>query len=418
MQRRAVRLATGLVAAVCVAASLAACGGSDDGSSDSPGAPGASVPTGTPIRVGFFNPSTGPLASPGVGTGSKAAVKYINSDLGGVNGHPIEVIDCAVDGTPETSISCANKFVSERVVAALDGYNLTSSATLPILTPAGIPLVGMIPFDSVTGSEATNRVYFGAPQAAYLIGALQAFQQQGKKSAVLVLADTPSSHQTIDMVLKPIGAALGIDVTGLYYSPTNPNFTALASSIVSSDPDVGGLIASPNDATCTRLLQNMRQLGYQGTVLLAACTGFIKQAPAQAANSAIYSSTWLPTASTHAPANSQEELKIASKYIDAENGTADYYAYGTFSLFADFAKGLATAPAAELTGQGILATLKGLTAFPGFLGPELTCGKATSPNCTTQILLFEVQPDGTTKPVTGTFLTALPDILARIPGAS
>jgi branched-chain amino acid transport system substrate-binding protein len=338
--------------------------------------------------------------------------------LGGIGGRPIEVVSCDTDTTPEKAQACANTFVEEGVVAVMDGYNLSSSAALPTLTSAGIPLVGMIPFDSVTGSAAEGRVYFAAPQASYLVGALQAFKEAGKESVTLALVDTPSSHQTIDNLLPVLAQALEIDAQGVYFSPTNPNFTALAASIAKDDPDVGGLVASPNEAVCTALVQGLRQLRYDGTIFTAACTDYIGEAPEEAAGGALYSSTWLPSAIDYAPDEVKADLEAAQDAIGAvDGGTAGYYAYGEFAQFVTFAQALADVQG-DITGPVVLKTLKGLKDFPSFLGPQLSCGSKTSPNCTTEMLLLDVQDDGTTAPSGDGFIQPVPEILAQIPGAT
>jgi branched-chain amino acid transport system substrate-binding protein len=403
-------------ASIALTATLLVAAGCGSGPAE-PDAPASDL-TGSPITVGLLDPSTGPLAQPGVATGAKAALSYVNGEFGGIDGHPLEIVSCQTDGTPEKAQSCANTFVEKKVIAVMDGYNLASSATLPALTAARIPLVGMIPFDSVTGAKADNRVFFAAPQASFLVGALQAFKTAGKSSVTLALVDTPSSHQTIDTLLPALATALGIDAKGIYFSATNPNFTAVASSIAQAKPDVGGLVASPSEAVCTALVKGLRQLQYKGEIFTAACTDYIKGAPAQAAGGALYSSNWLPAASPYAPEPVQKDLALAGKYVTGvEGGTPGYYAYGEFALFVNLAKALSEAPNLELTGPGVLTALKSLKSFPSFLGPEITCGSPTSPNCTTQMLLFVVQPDGSAKPVTGTWITPAPQVLAAIPGA-
>ncbi|BAL91188.1 putative ABC transporter substrate-binding protein [Actinoplanes missouriensis 431] len=400
---------------VLVVASVAAAGCGGTSSTETT----TSTLTKPPITIGFLNPSGGPVPQPGTDTGVQAAQSYINGEFGGINGHPIEVVPCDTDTTPEKAQSCANTFVEKKVVAVLDGYNLSSSAALPPLTAAQIPLVGMIPFDSVTGAKPENRVFFAAPQASFLVGALQAFQSEGKKSVTLALVDTPSSHQTIDTLLPALSTALGIRAKGIYFSPTSPNFTAVASAIAKDNPDVGGLVAAPSEAVCTALVKALRQLNYQGEIFTAACTDYIKDAPEQAAGGALYSSNWLPTAARYAPPEVQSDLAIAEKHIAAvEGGTAGYYAYGEFALLVNLAKALtASGATASVTGADVLKTLKALKDFPSFLGPKITCGSATSPNCTTQMLLFSVQPDGSTKPVTDTWITPAAQVLGAIPGA-
>lgn len=374
--------------------------------------------TGDPVKVGFLNPSSGAVPQPGADTGAQAAVKYINNELEGIGGRPLELVTCETDTTPETATSCANTFVEEGVVAVMDGFNLSSSATLPVLTEAGIPLVGMIPFDSVAGSSPENRVFFAAPQASFLVGALTAFKGEGKDSVTLALVDTPSSHQTIDTLLPALAAALQLDADGVYFSPTNPNFNTLAATIAQKNPDVGGLMASPNEAACTALVQGLRQQGYEGTIFTAACTDYIEAAGDDAAGGALYSSTWLPRAKDHAPEDVQADIDAMETAIaDIDGGTAGFYAYAEFAQFVTFATALSEVEG-DLTGDVVLSTLKGLKDFPSFLGPNITCGSETSPNCTTQMLLFEVQDDATVQPVTGDWIQPPLEILSQIPGAT
>lgn len=410
------------VLSTATALALAGCASDDTGDGEPDAAPATTAAAeeldGPPVKIGFLNPSGGPVPQPGADTGATAAVDYVNGQMGGVGGRPIELVSCDTDTTPESATSCANTFVEEGVVAVMDGFNLSSSATLPVLSSAKIPLVGMIPFDSVTGSKAEDRVYFAAPQASFLVGAMQAFKQAGKDSIVLALVDTPSSHQTIDTLLPALAQGLDMDASGVYFSPTNPNFTALAATIAKDDPDVGGLMASPNEAACTALVQALRQQGYDGTIFTAACTDYIEAAPADAAGGALYSSTWLPDAIDYAPDDVRADLEAAQQAIEAvEGGTGGFYAYAEFAQIVTFAQALADVEG-ELTGETVLTTLKGLKDFPSFLGPNITCGSKTSPNCTTEMLLFDVQEDGSIKPAGDGFLTPAPEILAQIPGAT
>ena len=411
------------IASTAVALALAGCASDDADADDEPdGAPATTAAAeeldGPPVKVGFLNPVGGAVPQPGADTGATAAVDYINGQLGGINGSPLELVSCDTDTTPESATSCANTFVEEGVVAVMDGFNLSSSATLPVLTSAKIPLVGMIPFDSVTGSKAENRVFFAAPQASFLVGAMQAFKEAGKDSIVLALVDTPSSHQTIDTLLPVLAQALDMDASGVYFSPTNPNFTALAATIAKEDPAVGGLMASPNEAACTALVQALRQQRYDGTIFTAACTDYIQAAPGDSAGGALYSSTWLPAAMDHAPEEVKGDLEIAQQAIESiEGGTGGFYAYAEFAQFVTFATAL-DGVEGELTGETVLRTLKGLEDFPSFLGPAITCGSKTSPNCTTEMLLFDVQEDGSIKPAGGDFRLPVPEVLAQIPGAT
>lgn len=414
------RIVAAALAVACVF-SVVSCG--DDSGSDAGGGTTASGPgikaSGAPIKIGLFNPSKGPATQAGVTTGKNAAVDYINNQIGGIQGRPIEVVDCGIDNTsPESTISCANQFVQAGVVAAIDGYNAESSAAMPILTSAGIPLVGQIPFNTATGAVAENRVFFGPPPAAFLVGFLQSLKQSGKNSLTLVNADLPQAHQVFDNLLTPLGKQLGIEVKSAYYPAAGPNFTALASTIADGSPAAGGLMTAPNDNTCNKLAQALKSVKYTGTVFLAACTEFVETMGARAVGAQAYSPVWLPPAVDAAPEPAKSNLKIAQQSIEKAGGTAGFYAYGTFATFVDFAQALNSAPQAEFTGPAILTALEALTDYQSFLGPKLTCGKASSPNCTTDMLLFEVTGDKKQAPVSGGFITPSPEVLKLIPGAA
>ncbi|MEV0764453.1 ABC transporter substrate-binding protein [Nocardia sp. NPDC050435] len=419
MGSRIGRIAAAAVAAVC-AFSVVSCGDDNESAAGGSTATAQGIKaTGAPVKVGLFNPSKGPATQPGVTTGRKAAVEYINNQIGGINGRPIEVIDCGIDNTsPESTISCANQFVQAGVAVAVDGYNAESSAAMPILTSAAIPLVGQIPFNTATGAVTENRVFFGPPPAAFLVGFLQSLKAAGKTSLTLVNSDLPQAHQVFDALLAPLGKQLGIDVKSAYYPPAGPNFTALASTIADGSPAAGGLMTAPNDNTCNKLAQALKSVKYTGTVFLAACTEFVEAMGAQAVGAQTYSPVWLPPAVDAAPEPAKSNLRTAEQFIGAAGGTAGFYAYGTFATFVDLAQALTATRPAELTGPAIVSALKGLTDYQSFLGPKLNCGKSTSPNCTTDMLLFEVTGDKKQAPVSGGFIVPSPEVLKLIPGAA
>ncbi|MGW4479440.1 ABC transporter substrate-binding protein [Rhodococcus triatomae] len=421
MRWRFDRVAAGVVAVACVL-SVAACSSGDSSSSSSSNggsaAEGGIQASGDAIKVGVFDPSKGPASQPGAMTGVKAAVDYINNQIGGISGRPIEIVDCAVDQTaPETTISCANQLVQSGVVAAIDLFNTESAAAMPILSSAGIPMVGLIPYNTATGAATDGRVYFGPPPAAFLVGFMQSLKAAGKDSLTLANTDVPQAHQVFDGLMVPLGRQLGIDVKGIYFPPTGPNYTALATTLAEGDPAAAGLMTSVSDNACTNLAQSMRSVGYEGTVFLAACTEFIDAMGAQAVGSWGYSPIWQPPAIDSAPEDMKGNIEIAQKFIDNQGGTAGFYGYGAFATLVDLARTLTDAGVTDFTGSNILTALKGVTDYQSFLGPVLSCGKATTPNCTTDMLLFEVVGDRKTEPVSGGFITPSPQVLGLIPGA-
>ena len=97
------------IAAGSLVLSLAACGSSDSGSSDTTAAgTDGGDRTGQTIKVGYVNNEGGVFSLPEFRIGGEVAINAINA-AGGVNGAQIEVVSCLADASPEGSINCANK---------------------------------------------------------------------------------------------------------------------------------------------------------------------------------------------------------------------------------------------------------------------------------------------------------------------
>ena len=149
--------------------------------------------TGEPIKVGFVNSEGGAFSVPELRVGNEVAETYINDQLGGVTGRPLQVTRCTTDGSPEASIDCANQLVEEGVVAVVEGTDLGGDAMLPILADAGVPLVGHVQFGPGRMFD-DNAYYFGAAALAYGAAALRFYADEGAESISWFLPDEPSSH--------------------------------------------------------------------------------------------------------------------------------------------------------------------------------------------------------------------------------
>ena len=105
--------------------------------------------TGTPVKIGLINnEGSSPVAEPSTGDAAVAAADYANAELGGIGGHPIQVIRCAENEDVASSTACANEMVQDNVAAVDIGTTGLGNTIVPIITKAGIPYV------SATGSSS------------------------------------------------------------------------------------------------------------------------------------------------------------------------------------------------------------------------------------------------------------------------
>ena len=120
------------IGAIALAGALvAACssGGSSSSSSTTSGGGGSSATidnslalaytggtagkaTGTPINIGYVNQESGSPSYPENTQGADLAVKYINNDLGGIKGHPINLVKCFVS-TEEDGQKCGTQMLND-----------------------------------------------------------------------------------------------------------------------------------------------------------------------------------------------------------------------------------------------------------------------------------------------------------------
>src|SRR5688500_14273400 len=147
--------------------------------------PGTAPASGDPIRVGFINLEGGAVSLPELRIGAETAAAYI-TEHGGVNGRPLEIVPCNVDGTPEKSIDCANRLVSDGVSVIMEGYDPSSDAILPVLESAGLPLTGHAAFGPQQ-QVADNAFFFGTANPTFTAGFLDHYAKSGAQSMMLFL---------------------------------------------------------------------------------------------------------------------------------------------------------------------------------------------------------------------------------------
>ncbi|MCE3554863.1 ABC transporter substrate-binding protein [Pseudonocardia sp. RS11V-5] len=392
------RTLAAVASAAAVALALAGCS-SGDSSSDASG--GLS---GQPVTIGVQAPMEGATAYPQTGYGAQAAERYVNEKLGGINGRPVKIQLCAGDGSPETAVNCANQFVQSNVAAVFDAYDASIGSAVPVLTSAKIPIIGEL------GGQATadalpwgQAFYFTGPLETSALGMVTILDQLGKKNASLAVTDSPASHGYVDKLVMPAAKNLGMNVSPLYAPGNNMNFNVLAATELSSNPDVAGIIAMPEDG-CTGLFKALRQQGYQGSLFAGSCSQFIAQMKQQAAGAIIQPRVWVPESKASAPAEVQKQLgdfDAAMQEIDRgdQQSARSLYSFAGMVNLANVLKGIQ----GDITPESITDAMKKVKDMPTFAGPPVTCdgkqwaGRPSS--CSHQGIFFEVQPDGSMKPV-------------------
>ncbi|HTU37148.1 MAG TPA: ABC transporter substrate-binding protein [Acidimicrobiales bacterium] len=238
--KRAVASAALTLAAVSAAVGGGAVAGASAGSGNS----GSGEATGTPVTIGMITDAGG---SGGIGTsalveqGAKAAVAYVNSNLGGLEGHKVNLYICENQNTPAGGQTCANDMVQKGVVAVVEPFTGQGQTEVPTIAGAGIPYIAI---SGGSTAELTTPGAFditgGFP--AYIGAEALSAKQHGIKKVAFLVENVPSAIQGTQELGGIVYKAAGV---GLDVVPVNPG-TADASpqlqSAVSSGADAVGVI--------------------------------------------------------------------------------------------------------------------------------------------------------------------------------
>jgi branched-chain amino acid transport system substrate-binding protein len=208
---------------------------------------------GTPVKVGLINnEGSSPVAEPSTGDAAVAAADYANAELGGIAGHPIQVIRCSENEDVASATACANEMVQDNVAVVDIGTTGLGGTMVPIITKAGIPYV------SATGAspaELTTPGTFmwtgGFP--ADLDGMAAEAHEHGYKKVTAFVIDTPGAlagaQQLGTPAFKAAGVALTIESVPEAVADATPQVTAG----LSGSPGAVAIVADAS--TCTSVLQ-------------------------------------------------------------------------------------------------------------------------------------------------------------------
>jgi len=240
------------------ASSSATSGSTGTASSSSPPAslsayfPGKRA-TGTPVKIGLINnEGSSPVAEPSTGDAAVAAADYANAELGGIGGHPIQVVRCAENEDVASSTACANEMVQDNVAAVDIGTTGLGNTIVPIITKAGIPYV------SATGSSSdelttTGTFMWTGGFPADLGGMAKYAAKHGYKKVTAFVINVPAALAGAQEIgtpaFKAAGVALSIESVPEAVADATPQVTAG----LSGKPGAAAIIADAS--TCTSVLQ-------------------------------------------------------------------------------------------------------------------------------------------------------------------
>jgi branched-chain amino acid transport system substrate-binding protein len=255
-----------LAVLLAVALAVGACSSNSKKASMAPAA-GAAAPTGSPINVGLIASLTGPQA-PSSNQGATVApawARYVNEQLGGINGHPVKVF-VEDDGNDPAKAQAAEKTLvdTNNVLAIVVGSdNLVSAYDGDALSKGVAVLSG--PANLATDWNAKPGMYPTVTDVVSgLAGQVMVAKQFGKatKIANIYCAEVAACQQA-NPIIQGAATKSGLGFTSLAVSSTAPSYTAQCLQLKEQKVDYATL--SIGAAVASKMIQDCQAQGYNPT---------------------------------------------------------------------------------------------------------------------------------------------------------
>ncbi len=357
------------------------------------------APTGTPLKIGYQ--TDGKTASIDNSTeipAAQAAVKYINTYLGGVNGHPLSLDVCDDQQTPSGATDCGNQFVTNKDPVVLYNVSGQGGSLYKVLSGAGVALFAYASIDQSTlQGKAANTFVMTNGLASAFAGPAAVAQQAGIKHAAEIVTDVPAAAnpaKALDgIVYKNAGIAIDVITIPVGTADLTPQITAeLAKS-------PGQFHVLGDVGLCTAALKAIKASGFSGKIVL------IPQCVDSTSASAIsggYAGMIELTASSNDPTDADNKIYIAAMkaFASGTDPFANGVTQGGFAAVLGFARAM-SGTTGDFSTAGVEATISSMSPQPLPFGSGITfqCNgtqvSITPPVCSTAVLQTTLTQSGT-----------------------
>ncbi|MGH3173485.1 MAG: ABC transporter substrate-binding protein, partial [Streptosporangiaceae bacterium] len=214
-----------------------------------------------PVYIGYVNQQGGPTAVGLLATaGAQMAVNYANAELGGMDGHPIQLVTCFIASAEEEGTVCAQKFLANKKVNVIELGGVAIGVQSFFSTLGGnkpvIDGVAATPIDSVQKNAVIlfgDATHILAPFGTYAKDVLHA-----KTAALVYPSDNAGSAEGAAAVKQGLQAA-GITVKSVGYPESQTDLTSVLTAAGAQTADV--VVPYSDSAGCVNLAKSLQTLG-------------------------------------------------------------------------------------------------------------------------------------------------------------
>lgn len=351
------------------------------------GKAGAADTGATPVKVGFINQDAGVPSFPEAGVAATAVTKYINDKLGGVDGHPLQLVICSVTSEAQGQ-ACAQKMLNDKSISVIQtGAMVVGNASLYNTIAGKKPILGGNP--TAPADYTAKNTYFFTPGAPGVNGAIASYIANDLKaaSASVVHSDDPGGSAAAAIGSAALKAA-GVDAKDISFAAGGGDLSGpLTAAGAQSAPAIDFLAAGP---ACLQMAQAQKQLSLKARVFsVSLCLD-----PSVKKELGDFPEWTFGSSTPNVYVDGQDPQVDLFRSVMSQNAPADANLGGfagiTFGSLLDLVQVMNKIGFDKLTPETVGSALAGYTG-QAFLGaPDISCGVvADYPTiCTDKARLF------------------------------
>jgi branched-chain amino acid transport system substrate-binding protein len=220
---------------------------------------GQTAPRGTPYKIGFTAPLTGPLATitaeyvPAL----ELAVSEVNR-RGGVKGHPLQLVTEDTQGTPQGGVAALRKLVQvDGVQAVVTVYTNVATAQIPLADQLHVPILA--PVEGVGVMSAGQYSFAHAVTFPDIAPHFRDYWRSVKAKRIFAFLGNNGYGQSVAPVVRDAAKSTGAEYDQAFVDLNSTDFRGVAARAKEFNPDQV-LITIQGSALETQVIRQLREL--------------------------------------------------------------------------------------------------------------------------------------------------------------
>jgi len=366
------------------------------------GTAGASDQSKQPIALGWVNVEGTANGAPEATAGAQAAVDYVNSQLGGIDGRPLKLEVCKIAAAEEEGQRCGQQMANDSSVMGVGFGNVFvgDQSFNSVLAGRKPVVVGVATGPSVPGAANTS-ILFG--DLSHVLGPFGTYGRDvvKAKSVAIIHTNTPPDKVAAEAAAKAL-AAVGVKVKSVGF---DPQATDLLGPVTAAGGQTADLVVALSAGQgCVGIAKALQQLG--STKPVASTPVCLSPDVAEGLGGDLPKWNYgiaqtLPT-DAHAPDVAAYQKASSAAGLSKEN-QGKVWAAVSWSEILAFAKAMNAVGSENLSPESLSAQLKKFEGPVVMGAPTVSCGKYTDAPavCNDQDRFYRYEGKGSFVPITG-----------------